>query len=153
MTSLITRGILIASLTLAGNAAMAATTQVHQSVAPHAVHARAVGHVAARRPVAPQRVGVAQFIQGLFGGGWPVQVSRGSAAGSDSSDWMSSSTYDTSPPVDNGAQAAQAAADAESEAIQEMNDTNALTASMAAAEEQNDAANAATLQTEINAGM
>jgi hypothetical protein len=34
-----------------------------------------------------------------------------------------------------------------------MNDTNALTASMAAAEEQNDEANAATLQTEINAGM
>jgi hypothetical protein len=34
-----------------------------------------------------------------------------------------------------------------------MNDTNALTASMAAAGEQNDAANAATPQTEINAGM
>ena len=34
-----------------------------------------------------------------------------------------------------------------------MNDTNALTASMAAAEEQNDEANAAALQTEINAGM
>ena len=34
-----------------------------------------------------------------------------------------------------------------------MNDTNALNASMAAAEQENDAANAATLQTEINAGM
>ncbi len=34
-----------------------------------------------------------------------------------------------------------------------MNDTNAMTASMAAAEQENDAANAATLQTEINAGM
>ncbi len=32
-----------------------------------------------------------------------------------------------------------------------MNDENALNASMAAAEAQNDAANAATLQTEINA--
>jgi hypothetical protein len=34
-----------------------------------------------------------------------------------------------------------------------MNDTNALIASMAAAEAQNDAAVAATQQTEINAGM
>jgi hypothetical protein len=34
-----------------------------------------------------------------------------------------------------------------------MNDTNAITALMAAAEEQHDEANAATLQTEINAGM
>jgi len=34
-----------------------------------------------------------------------------------------------------------------------MNDENALNASMQAAEQQNDAANAATLQTEINAGM
>ena len=33
-----------------------------------------------------------------------------------------------------------------------MNDTNAMNASMAAAEQQNDAANAAALQTEINAG-
>jgi hypothetical protein len=43
--------------------------------------------------------------------------------------------------------------DAENQAIQQMNDTNALTASMAAAEQQNEEANAATLQTEINAGM
>ena len=41
----------------------------------------------------------------------------------------------------------------ENQAIQEMNDINALNASMAAAEQENDAANAATLQTEINAGM
>jgi hypothetical protein len=41
--------------------------------------------------------------------------------------------------------------DAENQAIQSMNDTNALNASMAAAETQNDASNAATLQTEINA--
>jgi hypothetical protein len=42
---------------------------------------------------------------------------------------------------------------ASSTASQEINDTDALTASMAAAEEENDEANAATLQTEINAGM
>ena len=37
--------------------------------------------------------------------------------------------------------------------IQQMNDTESLNESMQAAEEQNDEANAATLQTEINAGM
>lgn len=45
----------------------------------------------------------------------------------------------------------QASVDAEVQAIQQMNDENALNASMQAAEQQNDAANAATLQTEINA--
>jgi len=35
--------------------------------------------------------------------------------------------------------------------IQSMNDTNAMNVSMTVAEQQNDAANAATLQTEINA--
>jgi hypothetical protein len=64
---------------------------------------------------------------------------------------------DNAPTVDTGSGVndAQAAADsaAESNAIQSTNDTNALTASMAAAEQENDAANAATLQTEINAGM
>ncbi len=73
----------------------------------------------------------------------------------------SSGSYDFSSPTDDTSSAsaasagndAQAASDAENQAIQEMNDTNALTASMAAAEEQNDEANAAALQTEINAGM
>jgi hypothetical protein len=63
----------------------------------------------------------------------------------------SSPSYDNSAPIATGNDA-QAAADAEKQAIQQMNDTNAMTASMAAAEAQNDAANAATLQTEINAG-
>ena len=57
-----------------------------------------------------------------------------------------------STPIDNSASdAAAAAAAAASE--QNLNDEMALTASMAAAEQQNDAANAASLQTEINAGM
>ena len=64
----------------------------------------------------------------------------------------SSPSFDNSAPIATGNDA-QAASDAENQAIQQMNDTNALTASMAAAEEQNDEANAATLQTEINAGM
>ncbi len=103
-------------------------------------------------------VDVAQFIRGMLGGG-PVPYANivrdvrgmggtGTYAGSD---W-SSPTYDTSVTTP-GADDAQAAADAENQAIQQMNDTNALNASMAAAEQQNDAANAATLQTEINAGM
>ena len=63
---------------------------------------------------------------------------------------MNSSTYDTSTPPDNSS-AEQAASDAEAQAIQQMNDENALIQSMQAAQEQNDEANAATLQTEINA--
>jgi hypothetical protein len=58
----------------------------------------------------------------------------------------------TSTPIDNSASDA-AAASAAAASEQNLNDEMALTASMAAAEQQNDAANAATLQTEINAGM
>jgi hypothetical protein len=57
-----------------------------------------------------------------------------------------------STPIDNSASDA-AAASAAAASQQSLNDEMALTASMAAAEQQNDAANAATLQTEINAGM
>jgi hypothetical protein len=101
---------------------------------------------------------ISQFIQGMLGGG-PVSYANlardveqmHGATGGGSYDY-SSSSYDNSAPIATGNDA-QAASDAENQAIQQMNDTNALTASMAAAEEQNDEANAATLQTEINAGM
>jgi len=76
--------------------------------------------------------------------------SRGSSGTYDPS-WDSPS-YDTSAPIDNSAEDAAAAAAANAE-TQEANDLSALDASIAAAEEQNDEANAATLQTEINAGM
>jgi hypothetical protein len=79
-----------------------------------------------------------------------VRTAHGRAAESD--DVADSPTYDTSTPVSSGNDA-QAASDAEVQAIQQLNDENALNASMQAAEEQNDEANAATLQTEINAGM
>ena len=62
-------------------------------------------------------------------------------------------TFDSpspSTPIDNSASDA-AAASAAAAAQQSLNDENALTASMAAAEQQNEAANAAALQTEINA--
>jgi hypothetical protein len=101
---------------------------------------------------------VSQFIQGMLGGG-PVpyanlarDVERMHGARGGGSYDYSSPSYDNSAPIATGNDA-QAASDAENQAIQQMNDTNALTASMAAAEEQNDEANAATLQTEINAGM
>jgi hypothetical protein len=109
-------------------------------------------------PGGPLGADIGQFIQGMLSGG-PVpyanlirdaQRMRGSPGSYD----FSSPTYDDSPAVAaSAASEAQAASDAENQAIQQMNDTNAMTASMAAAEEQNDEANAATLQTEINAGM
>jgi hypothetical protein len=102
---------------------------------------------------------IAQFVQGMLGGG-PVPyaalardvermhggVVRGGGGAVDSP------TYDTSTPT-AGVDQATLDANAESQSLEQMNDTMALNASMAAAEAQNDAANAATLQTEINAGM
>ena len=169
MRSLLVSGIVVASLTLAANGAMAASTHVQQRAhvthvahVAHVAHAHAAVHVAVRRnqPGAQVDAGIAQFFQAMFGGGWPVQYSghiRGAAA---SASHQSADSYDSSPsydtssptPIDNSA-SDQAASDAAAQAIQSMNDTNALNASMAAAEQQNDAANAATLQTEINAGM
>jgi hypothetical protein len=191
MRSIITTGILVASLAFAGNAAIAATAQTHKVVttahvarpqvargpvrgtspegtwpdirvagAPAYGATSPYAQLAARGYAPGGRLGndVGQFIAGMLGGG-PVpyanlirdaQSMRGS-----------SGSYDYSAPTDDTSSAsaasagndAQAASDAENQAIQEMNDTNALTASMAAAEEQNDEANAAALQTEINAGM
>lgn len=161
--SLLASGIVVASRTLAGNGAMAASAQVHHSShVTHVAHARAAVHVAARRnqPRAQLDAGIAQFFQSMFGGGWPVQyyglvrTAVASASHQSASSYDSPTSYETSSPttVDTSA-SDQAASDAEVQAIQSMNDTNALNASMAAAEQQNDAANAATLQTEINAGM
>jgi hypothetical protein len=165
MKSLIAGGIVIAAFALAGNAAMAADTHAKTSARrAHVAHAHAVVHAAVRKrnPRARSNVDYARYIQYMLGGGWPsfyanvVHVagkpaaSRGHAA---SPAYVPS--YDTSPAIDasSAAREAQAAADAENAAIQSMNDTNAMTASMAAAQQQNDAANAATLQTELNAGF
>jgi len=155
MKSLITKGVLIASLVLGGNAAMAANLPAHKT-ATIIAHARAV---APRLPSGQFNADIGQFIQSMFGGG-PVQYSRltqdamrarPSLRPSGSSDW--SPSYDNSPTIDPSSSAtdAQAASDAENQAIQSMNDENALNASMAAAEQQNEAAQAAAIQTEINA--
>jgi hypothetical protein len=157
MKSLITRAVLIASLVLTGDAAMAANTPVH-------INARTVSHPRpaaqiALRPRNQLNADIGQFIQSMLGGG-PVQYSRlvqdalrapASRRSSGASDW--SPSYDTSPSVSDNSAAieAQTASDAENQAIQSMNDTMAQTASMAAAEQENEAANAAALQTELNA--
>jgi hypothetical protein len=159
MKSLVTRTVLIASLTLAGNAAMAVNITAHHTTR-FVAHAHPAVHAVPRTQL---NADIGQFIQSMLGGG-PVAYSRlvqdamrarpssrsqGSSQGS--YDW--SPSYDSSPAIDesSAARESQAASDAENQAIQSMNDTNAMNASMAAAEAANDAANAAALQTEINA--
>ena len=158
----ITIGIFAATLALGAHAAMAAPSPANPL--PHlrqAEQTRPVGRFAAERlPVRGQtNVDVAQFVRGMLGGG-PIPFAnlardvRSLPASGGSYDY--SPSYDYSTAVDttsNIGTDTAAAALQEDESIQEMNDTNAMTASMAAAEEENDAANAATLQTEINAGM
>lgn len=144
--SIVPYSLFIGSLILSGAMASEANAAAAHTKAAKPVHA--VTHVV-RRHVAPaQQIDpVAQFFQGLFGGVPVVRTARGHAG-----EGADSPTYDTSAPV-SSSNDTQAASDAEAQAIQQMNDENALNASMQAAEEQNDEANAATLQTEINAGM
>lgn len=152
MKSLITRALLATSLALIASTAMAANIPAHK-------YAPAVRHIAPRLPRGQPNADIGQFIPSMFGGG-PVQYSglvrdtmkaRSSGRSSGSYGW--SPSYDSSPAIDTSSAASdsQAASDAEAQAIQSMNDTNAMNASVAAAEAANDAANAATLQTEINA--
>ena len=140
--SLITGVLLVASLAFSGNAAMA--RPVHHTIAPRALAAPSA---------APFGGDIGQIIQSMLGGIPPkyqgavrsaMRTRRGSQGSYDgSSDWTPS--YDTSsPPVDTSVND-QAAA------MQSLNDENALNASMAAAEQQNEAAQAAAIQTEINA--
>jgi hypothetical protein len=159
MKFLIVTSILAGSLAFGANAAMAGPSPANPvpniSFAPPGVH------VAGQRlPVRGQRdADVAQFVRAMLGG-WPipyanlVRDARNAPAASGADDYPYSASYDASP-VDAGSAAAdaQAASDQETQTINEINDINAENASMAAAEEENDAANAATLQTEINAGM
>lgn len=147
--SVIPYSLVIASLVMSGLTA----SEAHAAAA-HAKTAKpahVVTHVVRRRAAPAEQIDpVAQFFQGLFGGAPVVRTARSRA---DESEYVADSpTYDTSAPASSNNDA-QAASDAEVQAIQQMNDENALNASMQAAEEQNDEANAATLQTEINAGM
>ena len=122
MKSLITRGILIASLTFAGNAAMAAIIPAHKHASVS--HQYAAIRVAPRLPRGQLNADVGQFIQSMFG---HVQYSRlaqdarrapPSYRSSGSTDW--SPSYDNSSSASSSATDAQAASDAESQAIQSM---------------------------------
>jgi hypothetical protein len=156
MRSLTTTSVLIASMVLSASAGIAAP--LHPS--PRTVaRAHPAAHIVPR-PGNQLNADIGQFIQSMLGGGFPVQYSRlvqdamrapASRRSSGSYDW--SPSYDNSPGISasSAASDAQAASDAENQAIQSMNDTNAMTASNAAAQAANDAANAATLQSEINA--
>lgn len=147
--SIVPYSLIIASLVLSGVTAGEAHAAAVRAKVVKPAHV--VTHVARRRAVRAQQVDpVAQFFQGLFGGAPVVRAARGRANEGESV--ADSPTYDTSPSVSSGNDV-QAASDAEVQAMQQLNDENALNASMQAAEEQNDEANASTLQTEINAGM
>jgi hypothetical protein len=125
-------GLVIASLALSGGAM---ATEAHAKTAKHVTHTHAIAHVARRQAAPAQQPDLfVQFFQGLFGGGGIA--AKGARGAPDESTWVESPSYDNTSSAATDAQA---------------NDTNALHASMQAAEEQNDAANAATLQTEINA--
>jgi hypothetical protein len=160
MRSSITTAIVAGSLLLTVNAAMAVSPANPIPQHPRAPYAPAAQYVAARPAPARDQLNadVAQFIQGMLGGG-PIPYAnlvrdvRAVPASGGSYESTPSSSYDTSIPASSAASDAQAAADEENQTIQQLDDENALNASMAAAEEQNDEANAATLQTEINAGM
>jgi hypothetical protein len=170
-TALISTGLIVASLALTGNAAMAANLPVHKAAATtHVVHPR-VAHVVARRPGPPAQLGfdVGGFIQAMFGGSLPPQYAqivqnalRGAAshkyagsAGSARDTGGYDPAFDSpSPPVDVDNSQSQAAIDASDQAMQQEDQSlQDMDASVAAAEQQNDAANAAAVQTDINAGM
>ena len=149
----ITVTILAATLALGANAATAAPSPANPiSHLRQAEHGRLAGRFADRLPVrGGPNVNVARLVRGVVGGFIPFGLP---ASGGGTYD--ASPSYDYSTAVDTtsniGTDTANAALE-EDQAIQQMNDINAMNASMQAAEEQNDEANAATLQTEINAGM
>jgi hypothetical protein len=73
MKSSITGAVLIASLALTGNAAMAANIPVHK-YASHISRAHAAVRVAPRLQ-SGQQADIGPFIQSMFGGGFPLQYS------------------------------------------------------------------------------
>jgi hypothetical protein len=161
MTSFIKTSVLAVFLAAVASAASAAP--IHRHHVTHIARAHSRIHVATRRT---DRVrlppSIADLIDGLlaearaYGYAVPAHIALAnvhwhvSRGGSDTSDWTSPSSDDTAA-IDSDNAATQAAIDASNAGIQAANDAAAQAASMAAAEEQNDAANAAALQTELNA--
>jgi hypothetical protein len=122
MRSLTRNALIVASLVLTGNAAIAAPA--HKVVSSHAVHSRVV----ARAPAQDQQTfGLFDF---LFGGpSHYAQVGGQTRGRVDTS--SSSPSYDTSPPIDYGSQS------------QDSTNETLMENSMRATQEANDEANAA----------
>ena len=146
--SLLRCGVIVTSLALATNAFAADIPIPHPAAAAHVTH-----RVVARnqRPAFVQPTGIGQLFQGLFGLPIPVTVTAGAASDTGGYD----PTFDSpSPTVDVDNSQSQAAIDASDQAMQQEDQSlQDMDASVAAAEQQNDAANAAAVQTDINAGM
>ena len=164
MRPLITSALVAVSLALAGNGAMAA--DIHAQLKKTAAPAHAAAHVVVRHryPVARYSfarppVDVAQIIGSLFASPWLAPYVAHYAGKIRTTGRSSGGTYepydppttDTSPPPDNSVQQSLDA-QAEAQAIQQMNDTNAMTASMAAAAAQAAADSAAETQQIMNNG-
>jgi hypothetical protein len=144
--SLLRCGVIVASLALATNAFAANIPIAHRAAAAHVTH-RVVARN--RGPAFVQPAGIGQLFQGLFGR--PIPVTVGSARDTGGYD----PTFDPpAAPVEVDNSQSQAAIDAADQAMQQEDQSlQDLDASIAAAEQQNDAANAAAVQTDINAGM
>jgi hypothetical protein len=147
--SLLRCGVIVTSLALATNAFAADIPIPHPAAAVHVTH-----RVVARnqRPAFVQAAGIGQLFQGLFGLPIPVTVTAGAASDTGGYDPTFDSPTSSAVDVDNSQ--SQAAIDASDQAMQQEDQSlQDLNASIAAAEQQNDAANAAAVQTDINAGM
>jgi hypothetical protein len=164
MRPLITSALIVASLALAGNGAMAA--DAHTKTGAAAAPAHTAVHVAARHryrvaryAVARPPVDVAQIIGSLLASplvapyvaqyAGRIRSTRGSSGGT--YEPYDPPTYDTSSPPDTSVQDSLNA-QAEAQSLQEMNDTSAMTASMAAAAAQTAADDAAETQQIMNNG-
>jgi hypothetical protein len=164
MKPLIASALILASLALAGNGAMAADTYAKTGATAAPAHTAA--HVAAghrypvaRYAVARPPVDVAQIISSLLASPFvapnvaqyagKIRATRGSSGGT--YEPYDPPTYATSLPPDNSVQQSLDA-QAEAQALQQMNDTNAMTASMAAAAAQAAADSAAETQQIMNNG-
>jgi hypothetical protein len=162
MRPLITSALIAASLALAGNAAMAADTYAKTGATAAPAHT----HVAARHrypvaryAVARPPVDVAQIISSLLASPFvapyvaqyagKIRTTRGSGGGT--YEPYDPPTYNTSSPPDTSVQDSLNA-QAEAQALQQMNDTNAMTASMAATAAQAAADSAAETQQIMNNG-
>ena len=164
MKPLITSALIAASLALAGNGAMAADTYAKTDATAAPAHAAV--HVAARHrypvaryAVARPPVDMARIISSLLASPFvapyvaqyagKIRTTRGSGGGT--YEPYDPPTYDTSSPPDNSVQQSLDA-QAEAQALQQMNDTNAMTASMAATAAQAAADSAAETQQIMNNG-